>query len=310
MCPLNIPLPFICPWRHWKKLHKYVPEVHTLILDGVCWSPMQDLPQFPMSWLSSVENLKVTSGALLLDEPIFPRVLLNGFTHLRKLELRDFGYSREVQLPWEQITSLKLHYWPVDRCISLLVQCPELVEFHALDCHWPESEKPHIPRLSDHAHKLEHLSWGFWTSPTVKFLSHQLWFPSLRTFYRHSPGIWRGLVEDEMGALRSLVSNFPLNFSQLHLFGSQAWSDEFTEFVFVELKGLKFVHLFECESPIVVQLLSLLNRVDDWGLLHFAVTCRDCHWNPTFGKHEEWHNTIGRQNYLSYNSIISPLWPS
>ena len=68
-----------------------------------------------------------------------------------------------------------------------------------------------------------------------------------------------------MGALRSLVSNFPPSISQLHLFESQAWSDEFTEFVFVELEGLKFIHLFECESSIVVQLLSLLNRVDDWG---------------------------------------------
>ena len=155
------------PMKIFKKLHKYVPKVHTLILDGVCWSPAQDLPQFPMSWLSSIQHLKLTFGADSLIWPMKARILLNGFTHLQKLELRDFGYSREVQLPWEQITSLKLHYWPVDHCMSLLVQCPELVEFHALDCHWPESKKPHIPWLSDHTHKLEHLSWGFWTSPTV-----------------------------------------------------------------------------------------------------------------------------------------------
>jgi len=193
--------------------------------------------------------------------------------------------------------------------MTLLCDVTWLCDALPMTCHVILSCTPSCVVSSEKKNKL--MTWPFCqVMTTVKFLSHQLWFPSLRTFYRHSPDIWRGLVEDEMGALRSLVSNFPLNFSQLHLFGSQAWSDEFTEFVFVELKGLKFVHLFECESPIVVQLLSLLNRVDDWGLLHFAVTCRDCHWNPTFGKHEEWHNTIGRQNYLSYNSIISPLWPS
>ena len=192
------PTSFHLPMKTLKKLYQYVPKVHTLILDHVIWSQMQDFPQFPISWLSSVEDLKVTSGAFFLDEPILPRVLLNGFTHLRKLELRNFGYSREVQLPWEQITSLKLYYWPVDRCMSLLIQCLELVEFHALNCRWPE--KPHIPRLSDHAHKLEYLSWGFRTPPICNFLSHQLRFPSLRTFHWHSIGVAHtiGMVQRRM----------------------------------------------------------------------------------------------------------------
>ena len=79
-------------------------------------------------------------------------------------------------------------------------------------------------------------------------LSHQPRFLSLRTFHWHSPlqstsrmERLKMLAEDEMGALRSLVSNFPPNISQLHLFKAQAWSDEFTEFVFVKLKGLKTV---------------------------------------------------------------------
>jgi len=39
------------------------------------------------------------------------------------------GYPKDVQLPWEQITSLKVLYWPTDLCVPLLVKCPNLVEF-------------------------------------------------------------------------------------------------------------------------------------------------------------------------------------
>jgi len=37
------------------------------------------------------------------------------------------------------------------------------------------------------------------------------------------------------------------------------------EFVFVELKGLKSIHLSECTFSMVVQLLSLLNKMNDWA---------------------------------------------
>jgi len=248
------------PMKTIQKLHECVSKVHTLILDGVCWSPMQGFPQIPMSWLSMVENLNLTSGAFFSGRSINPRILLNGFTHLRKLQLEEFGYPRDVQLPWEQITSSKLDYWPVDHCMSLLVRCPNLVEFHALNCR--RSKKPHMPRLSDYARKLEHMSWGFDTSSVCKFLSHELRFPFLRTLYWHSPDPSNGLAEEEMSALRSLVSNFPPNISQLHLFDAEAWSDEFTEFVFVKLKGLKMIRFHGCRT--LVQFLSLLNRMNDW----------------------------------------------
>lgn len=251
----------LLPVKTLNKIHEYVPKVHTLSIDGVCQWPMQDFPQFPMSWLSSVESLKLSSGVLC--EPIKPRVLLNDFTHLRKLELKYFGIPRDVQLPWEQITSLKLDFWPIDLCMSLLVQCPNLVEFHALHSRWPKTL--HIPQLSGHAHKLKHLSWGFDSRPICNLLSHQLRFPSLCTFHWHSPPQCTGLAEDEMGALRSLVSNFPPSISQLHLFHTEGWSDEFMEFVFVELKGLKSIHLSECTFSMVVQLLSLLNKMNDWA---------------------------------------------
>ena len=67
-----------------------------------------------------------------------------------------------------------------------------------------------------------------------------------------------------MGALHSLVSNFSPSLSQLLLVESLAWSDEFMEFVFVKLKGLKMIHLSNCAKVMAVQFLSLLNRMNDW----------------------------------------------
>jgi len=68
-----------------------------------------------------------------------------------------------------------------------------------------------------------------------------------------------------MGTLRSLVSNFPPALPQFHLFRAWVWSDEFTEFVFAEMKGLKNVRLVECTHSMVIHFLSLLNKVNDWG---------------------------------------------
>ena len=247
-----------------QKLHEYVPKVHTLKIDGICQTPMEDFPQFPMSWLSSVENLVLWSGAgvFFLDPSINPRILLNGFTHLRKLELKLFGYTRDIQLPWEQITSLKLQYCAIDVCMFLLVRCPNLVEFHALYCIWPG--KPYIHRPSSHAHKLEHLSWGFFELRVSSFLSKWLRYPSLRTFEWHSPDLILRREEDEPIALRSIVPTFPPSISQLRLSETQEWSDELMEFIFVELKGLKIIRFDECRTPLVIQFLSLLNRMSDW----------------------------------------------
>jgi len=208
------------PTKTLQKLHEYVPKVHTLNLGGICRTPMEEFPQIPMSWLSSVENLVLSSGASFMDRSINPRILLNGFTHLRKLQLEDFWYTRDVQLPWEQITSLKLQYWAVDVCVSLLVRYPNLVEFYASKCIWPG--KPYIERLSNHAYKLEHLSWGFYESTVSNFLPRRLRHPSLRTFEWHSPDPLGFMcrAEDEISALRSIIPNFPPSISQLHLSGS------------------------------------------------------------------------------------------
>jgi len=237
-----------------------------------------------MSWLSPVENLKLTSGIVSFDGLVNARILLNDFTHLGKLELRRFEHPKDVQLPWEQITSLKLDNSSVDLCMSLLVRCLNFVEFHAMNCIKPKEH--HNLRLSGHAHEFKHLAWGFDDWLDCEFLSHQFRFPSLRTFYWDSPYPYssRRSTEEEMGALRSLFSNFPPSLSQLLLVESLAWSDEFMEFVFVKLKGLKMIYLSDCKRhgcsvPVTTQ-------QDEWlgALLHFAITCSDHNWTPTYGQ--------------------------
>ena len=58
--------------------------------------------------------LVALAGTFIHSRNFHPRVLLKGFFHLQKLELGGFGYPKDVQLPWEQITSWKLLYWPTD----------------------------------------------------------------------------------------------------------------------------------------------------------------------------------------------------
>ena len=169
--------------KEYKEIHQCAPKVYTLILRGVCW-PTLSFWLSSLPWLSSVENLILWAGTFIHPRDFHPRVSLKGFSHLRKPELGGFGYPKDVQLPWEQVTSLKLLYWPTDLCTPLLVKCPNLVEFHALKSIDPSQDT--IPRLCDYTPKLEHLSWGFYT-PMHIVLSHQLQYPSLRTFYWHSP---------------------------------------------------------------------------------------------------------------------------
>ena len=65
-----------------------------------------------------------------------------------------------------------------------------------------------------------------------------------------------------MSALRSLVPNLPPTVSRLRLTIAYDWSDDFTEFLFVNTRNLRGVYL---DLPIIIHFLSLVNRMSDWG---------------------------------------------
>lgn len=244
--------------KSFKQLERHVPRVHTLT---VLYMPGKwDEEVFFPSWWSSIENLTIW------DAMASSHFSLKKFTRLRNLVIK--GFLGTIELP-RGLTSLKILGWPIDYCISLLMRCPNLVEFYALHAKWEllKRDSPLFKRIQN----LEHLSLAYETVGECNSLYHHLQFPSLRTFSWRSSFrkgyYWEFPSEDptkdEMSALRFLIPSFPPTISQLNLFGVSEWPDEFIEFFFLSLKSLQTVHLLECEPYMVVDFLSLLNRPDD-----------------------------------------------
>jgi len=68
-----------------------------------------------------------------------------------------------------------------------------------------------------------------------------------------------------MSALRSLVPNLPTTVSRLRLTIAYDWSDDFTEFLFANMRNLKKLYLLHCDPSIIIRFLSLLDRMSDWS---------------------------------------------
>ena len=156
--------------------------------------------------------------------------------------------------------------------MSLLLQCPNLVKFCAVDNRRPEFHR--VLQRPETTRNLEYLSWNFVSDPACNSLYHQLRFPSLRYFsWYSSPGDHE--ENEEMSALRSLVSNFPSTVSQLCLSYAYGWPGDFTEFLFANMRNLKKVDVDECDPSIVIS-LPVTTQQDEWlgWLLLFAITCQ------------------------------------
>ena len=228
-----------------KKLQQYIPNVHTLSLLSLNWT--EELPW--SSWLS-VENLTILFRyAQWTDDK--RDISFGEFTRLRHLTIKSHTLLKFIQLPGEQITSLELVEVPINVCMSLLLQCPNLVKFCAVRSCRPEFHR--VLQRPETTRNLEYLSWNFVSDPACNSLYHQLRFPSLRYFsWYSSPGDHE--ENEEMSALRSLVSNFPSTVSQLCLSYAYGWPGDFTEFLFANMRNLKKVDVDECDPSIVISL--------------------------------------------------------
>ena len=154
-----------------KQLQQYVPNVHTLTIQGM--SSVSELPW--SSWLS-VENLTIRF--------LHPHwtddkrdISFVKFTRLRHLTIHQHTFNRYIQLPGEQITSLELVDVPVDLCMSLLLQCPNLIYFRAVNTPRPEFHR--VPQRPEPTRNLDYLSWTFQSNSACSSVDHQLRFPSL-----------------------------------------------------------------------------------------------------------------------------------
>ena len=239
-----------------QQLQRYVPNVHTLTIKGMTWVPKL----LWSSWLS-VKDLRIHWRAYGYKRR---DISFAEFTCLRSLTIHHQEFPVYMQLPGEQITSLELYNAEVDICMSLLLQCPNLVKFRAYNSNEPGPDNDYVPKHPEPTQNVEELLWSFQSHSACNSLYHQLRFPSLRNFSWFSP-IRNQWEDEEMSALHSLVSNFPPTVSRLHLADAVRWPDDFTEFLFANMRNLKKVDIDHCDPSVVIHFLSLLNRMSDWG---------------------------------------------
>ena len=241
-----------------KQLQQYVPNVHTLTIQGMSW--VSELPW--SSWLS-VENLTIKFlHPHWIDDK--RNISFVKFTRLRHLTIHQHTFDRYIQLPGEQITSLELVDVPVDLCMSLLLRCLNLVKFRALQSTEPAPRYHRDLQRPEPTRNLDYLSWSFQSNSACSSVYHQLRFPSL-CYLSWYGSTFEGSEDEEMSALRSLVPNLPPTASRLRLTIAYDWSDDFTEFLFVNMRNLRGVYLDHCGLPIIIHFLSLVNRMSDWG---------------------------------------------
>ncbi|KXN82222.1 hypothetical protein AN958_02913 [Leucoagaricus sp. SymC.cos] len=92
------------------------------------------------------------------------------------------GHVTPVELPWRQLTRLKLYGLPIDRCLSLLFECPLLEEYHCDLARWihpTQSEFVSILAREDVTlPNLRKFGWWFLNDDWTDFLM-DVQFPSL-----------------------------------------------------------------------------------------------------------------------------------
>lgn len=246
----------------FQALQRHVSKVHTLKIECVPWAWVPWL-----SWFSSVGALEISNVVM----PPAPDVSLSfiRFTRLYRLELSGSPCLRGVQLPWTQITSLTLKSMPIDLCMSLLLQCPNLTEFHTLSSRRRIENFALMPQIPDHTiqvEQLEHLSWSYEPDSTCSSYYDRLQFPSLHSLCWYSPSYRRApSATGELYALRSLATRFPPTISQIRLFCVGSWPNDLTELLFDNSKNLQIIHFFKCSYSFVIDALPLLNRTDAQG---------------------------------------------
>ena len=261
-CPFRLDVAFPPSYNSTEevleKLEQCVPNVHTLTILRMPW-------ESEISWSSwlSVESLKIQWESSWTDDPEL-HISFVDFTHLRRLDIHHSMIPTYIQLSGEQMTRLELVDVAVDLCMSLLLQCPNLVKFRALQSTEPVPRHHRDLQRPEPTRNLDYLSWTFQSNSACNFVYHQLRFPSL-CYLSWYGSTFEGSEDEEMSALRSLVPNLPPTASRLRLTIAYDWSDDFTEFLFVNMRNLRGVYLDHCGLPIIIHFLSLVNRMSDWG---------------------------------------------
>ncbi|KAF9446844.1 hypothetical protein P691DRAFT_803338 [Macrolepiota fuliginosa MF-IS2] len=223
----------------------------------------------PLDWVplfSSLPSLKYLELSGVVKAPGSGGILsLVNFASLHRIDLSAPELTG-IQLPWLQIMSVTLRCMTVDICISLLLQCPRLVEFH---CYYTrrcgENGQNTVPEVDGliSLEYLEHFTWSYVPDATCAIHYPRLRFPSLRTFQWRSRSFRRPMVDSgEAFALQSLTTHLPPTLSSLHIHYAGSLPNNILDHILGHIASIRVLHLTKCKYTTVIDVISLINRID------------------------------------------------
>ncbi|KAF9446842.1 hypothetical protein P691DRAFT_803337 [Macrolepiota fuliginosa MF-IS2] len=162
-----------------------------------------------------------------------------------------------------QITSLWLEDVCIEICLSLLVRCPNLTDFHCSVARLgPRGAVGHKAGNSIPIQHLERLTWAYHPHPQYVDVFPYLRFPALQSLIWYSPysGPPTTFDSEEASTLQMLIMNLPPTLSRLEFHGVKWWPKPFIYDLFSHTPGVRQLHLSGCECAFIMGVLSSLVR--------------------------------------------------
>lgn len=237
------------------------------------------LVRAPFEWISSLPRfLNIADVRIYEPTGCLDGILRSHIFHsprLRLLMLHDLQSTRPVpnNIEHTQITRIFLLRVAIDVAVSLLVRCPNLVQFESTST--TLSELRDVDNIRTYGlvdgpiilHQLEHFSWthpGGVDGSRLNFIYSRLRFPALRIFH----WLTTKCASLDNVALRALLPNFPPTLSFLGITSALGWQRDLVEFVFDYTATTRELRVYGCDYTTMMSMFVVLGgrrRAADQG---------------------------------------------
>ncbi|KAF5345812.1 hypothetical protein D9756_010876 [Leucocoprinus leucothites] len=266
-------------------------KVHTLRLVHAPFTWILSFPPFPHLGYLGIYEEEISSQAPLNNQSRSSKskskstqsvLPLLKSPRLYRLEVRGLNglqfYYDESRLVW--LTHISLSRAPVELCITLLSQCPNLVQFEFSDPLRGVSEagsprrsslgtsttaSNFSPTSSSNRISLRHLHHFGWahapeTNDHLRTFYKRLRFPNLTSLYWWSSGHTAALDAD---ALHYLLPNIPSSLVLLKIHFAPKWPRELVRLVCASVPTVQRLQLHGCDFVTMNNFLAVLDSSED-----------------------------------------------
>lgn len=237
------------------------------------------LTDIPRGWLSSFSKLEKLN-TLRIDEALpFPtdrEFSLAEVPSLRKLCIKHL--NQPIELPSLTLTSLDLSDVPIDTCVTLLIQCPNLVRFRSSNpkahevSRFPDSPAEKAPLILQY---LEDFSWTHGEDARAEVLIRRIQLPGLRRFSWDE----QSNAYDFRQTFLSVIPNISGALTILTLKHLPSWDCDLVEQVLKQFPNIERLSLRTCHVETITVFICKLAWIPDEPYLPSltALTIDNCY---------------------------------